>query len=52
VPADVLEKLHQSKLFRMAYEPDGMKVEEFDSYLPVVKTLTAFSEQYDIFVAW
>ena len=51
-PAPELEKLRKSKLFRMAYEPDGMTVEEFDDYLPVVRTLTGFSEQYDIFVAW
>lgn len=52
VPSDIKEKLFKSKLFRMAYEPDGMTVEEFDSYLPVTRTLQAFSEQYDDFVAW
>ncbi|MBU0607163.1 MAG: hypothetical protein KKI08_04715 [Armatimonadetes bacterium] len=52
VPCDVMEKLLKSKLFRMAYEPDGMTVDEFDSYLPVTKTLTGFSEQYDKFVEW
>lgn len=52
VPKDILEKLHKSELFRMAYEPDGMTVDQFDNYLPVTKTLTGFSEQYDIFVEW
>ena len=52
VPADIMEKLYKSKLFRMGYEPDGMTVDEFDTYLPVVRTNTGFSEQFDDFVAW
>jgi transaldolase len=52
VPAETLEKLQKSQLFRMAYEPDGMTVDEFDTYLPVTRTLTGFSEQYDMFVEW
>jgi transaldolase len=52
VPCDTMEKLYKSQLFRMAYEPDGMTVDEFDTYLPVTKTLTGFSEQYDKFVEW
>lgn len=52
VPDDVMEKLLRSKLFRMAYEPDGMSVEQFDDYLPVVRTLTQFAEGYDDFVKW
>ena len=40
------------ELFRQAYEPDGMTVDEFDTYLPVVKTLTQFNEGYDTFVKW
>lgn len=52
VPEGYMEKLYKSELFRKAYEPDGMSVEEFDTYLPVVKTLTGFSEQYDKFVEW
>ena len=52
LPPEVLEKLYRSQLFRMAYEPDGMTVDEFDSYLPCVKTLEGFSGQFDDFVAW
>ena len=52
LPAGHLDKLNKSKLFRQAYEPDGMTVEEFDTYLPVVATLTQFNEGYDEFVAW
>ena len=52
VPADILEKLLKSKLFRQSYEPDGMTVDEFDDYLPVVRTLKGFSDSFDDFVAW
>jgi transaldolase len=52
LPAGHLEKLYKSKLFRQAYEPDGMTVDEFDDYLPVVATLTGFAEGYDEFIAW
>jgi transaldolase len=52
LPAGHLDKLNKSKLFRQAYEPDGMTVDEFDNYLPVVATLTHFNEGYDEFVAW
>ncbi len=52
LPAGTLDKLYKSKLFRQAYEPDGMTVDEFDTYLPVVKTLTQFNEGYDTFVKW
>jgi hypothetical protein len=47
-----MEKLYKSKLFRMGYEPDGMTVDEFDSYLPVVRTLNEFCGKYDEFLAW
>lgn len=52
LPQGHLEKLCKSPLFRQSYEPDGMTVEEFDSYLPVVATLQQFNEGYDEFVAW
>jgi transaldolase len=52
LPDGYLEKLYKSKLFRQGYEPDGMTVDEFDDYLPVVATLTQFAEGYDEFIAW
>lgn len=52
LPTGYLDTLNKSKLFRQAYEPDGMTVDEFDTYLPVVATLTQFNEGYDEFVAW
>ncbi|MCX7597760.1 MAG: hypothetical protein N2512_02685 [Armatimonadetes bacterium] len=52
LPEGTLDKLLKSRLFRMAYEPDGMTVEEFDTYLPVVRTLEQFGQGYDEFVAW
>ncbi|HEU5088022.1 MAG TPA: transaldolase family protein [Roseiflexaceae bacterium] len=36
--------------FRRSYEPDGMTVEEFDSYGPTVRTLRSFIEGWHTFV--
>jgi transaldolase len=48
VEAEIInELLNKFDDFRRAYEPDGMTVEEFDSYGAVVKTLTQFSKGYD-----
>jgi hypothetical protein len=52
LPDGHLDKLQRSKLFRMAYEPDGMCVSEFDTYLPVTRTLAQFADSYDEFVRW
>jgi len=52
LPVGYLDKLLKSELFRKTYEPDGMTVDEFDTYLPVVHTLAQFNEGYDDFVAW
>ena len=52
VSAEKLEKLQKSRLFRQAFEPDGMTPDEFDTYLPVQRTLKQFAEGYDNFVAW
>jgi transaldolase len=35
------------KDFRRAYDPDGMKVEEFDSFPPTVRTLRGFIKGYE-----
>ena len=51
-PEKLSALLHHSKLFRQAYEPDGMTPEEFDTFLPTQQTLKQFSEAYDKFVAW
>ncbi len=47
VPQDVLDEL-QSRFpdFRRAYEPDGMSVDEFDSFGPTARTLRAFITSY------
>ena len=52
LPAGYLDKLWKSQLFRQAYEPDGLRVEEFETYLPAVRTLTQFCESYQEFLAW
>jgi len=52
VPKDALDKLYGSKLFRQAYEVDGLHPLEFDAFEPAVDTLRSFSAQYDEFVSW
>jgi len=52
VPSDMLDKLNLSKIFRQAYETDGLKIEEFDTYLPVAVTLRAFGKAYDDFLEY
>lgn len=52
LPAGYLEKLLKSKLFRQAFEPDGMRVEEFETFLPSVRTLTQFCGEYQEFLGW
>lgn len=43
VPADVLQTLcDKFPDFRRAYEPDGMTIDEFDTFGPTVRTLRAF----------
>jgi len=51
-PEKLATLLHKSRLFRQAYEPDGMTPEEFDTFLPTQATLKQFSKAYDDFVAW
>lgn len=45
-PIIVKELLHKFPDFRRAYEPDGMTVDEFDSFGPTVRTLRQFLEGY------
>ena len=47
VPGNYLEQLlAEIPDFRRAYEPEGMTVEEFDSFGPTVRTLRAFIASY------
>jgi transaldolase len=52
VPTEVLGELHR-KLpdFRRAYEPDGLTVDEFDSFGATVRTLRSFITSYHDLVA-
>ncbi|NLO04766.1 MAG: hypothetical protein GX131_02935 [candidate division WS1 bacterium] len=52
VPDGYLDKLMKSKIFRQAYEPDGMMPEEFIDFVPSARTLKQFGEAYDEFLAW
>ena len=51
-PEGYRDKLWKSKLFRQAYEPDGMRVEEFETFVPSVRTLTQFCSEYQDFLGW
>lgn len=52
VADDILKKLEQSQMFRQAYEIGGLPNNEFDTFYPVVKTLTSFIEAYDELVEY
>ena len=45
-PAIVTELLDRFPDFRRAYEPDGLPVEEFDTFGPSARTLRAFVASY------
>ena len=45
-PAIVSELLAQYGDFRRAYEPDGLRVDEFDAFPPTARTLRAFIASY------
>ncbi len=52
LPEGVFEQLYENFAdFRRAYEPDGMTVEEFDSYGATVRTLRGFIASYQDLVA-
>ncbi len=52
VPDGYLDKLMKSRIFRQAYEPDGMTPEEFIDHVPAARTLKQFGEAYDEFLVW
>ncbi|HEU5325577.1 MAG TPA: transaldolase, partial [Candidatus Limnocylindria bacterium] len=45
-PAYVDELVRRFDDFRRAYEPDGLRTEEFDGFPPTVRTLRAFIGSY------
>ena len=53
VPVDsaVLGALHTIPDFRRAYEPDGLRVRDFDTFGPTVRTLRSFITAWHDFVA-
>jgi transaldolase len=52
VPEEILSELYAKfPDFRRAYDPDGMTVEEFDSFGPTVRTLRGFIGSYQDLVA-
>ncbi|MEJ5201281.1 MAG: transaldolase family protein [Anaerolineales bacterium] len=53
IPVDekIIQQLYRIPDFRRAYEPDGMTIEEFDSFGATVRTLRSFIEAWHNFVA-
>ena len=51
VPEEVLRKLLRIPYFRQAYEEDGLRAEEFDTYPPIVATAQSFTEAMEQFEA-
>ena len=52
LPANVMRELMKSRIFQQAYEVGGLTPDGFDSFLPVVATLAAFSQSYDEFLEY
>ena len=46
-PDIINELLHKISDFVKAYEPDGLRVEDFDTYVATVRTLRGFIEGYE-----
>ena len=52
VDEDIIDELYENfPDFRKAYDPDGLSVEEFDTYGATVRTLRGFISSYHDFVA-
>ena len=52
VPEEIVAELDRKFAdFRRAYDPDGLTVDEFDSYGPTVRTLRGFISSYQDLVA-
>ena len=52
LPDGYLDKLMKSRIFRQAYEPDGMTPAEFIDFVPSARTLKQFGDAYDEFLVW
>jgi hypothetical protein len=52
IPGKVMQELMKSRIFQQAYEVGGLTIEGFDTFLPVVATLAAFSQSYDEFLEY
>jgi hypothetical protein len=47
-----MRALKKSRIFEQAYEVGGLTSDSFDTFLPVVATLAAFSQSYDEFLEY
>jgi transaldolase len=50
LPPGVVATLARSRIFRQAYDPVGLTIDEFDSFPPVTATLNQFAKNYDEFL--
>lgn len=44
---EILDSLGKSRIFRQAYDLNGIAPQDFEKYIPVVQTLTSFIEVYE-----
>jgi len=47
IPYEEITKLMKSRIFQQAYEVGGLANDGFETFLPVIATLAAFSKSYD-----
>src|ERR1035437_3296567 len=52
IPDEIMKELMKSRIFQQAYEVGGLTTDGFDTFLPVVATLEAFSKSYDEFLEY
>jgi len=52
LPEKIMRGLMKSRIFQQAYEVGGLTRDGFDTFLPVVATLAAFSQSYDEFLEY
>lgn len=52
IPGRTMRELMKSRVFQQAFEVGGLNSDGFDTFLPVVATLAAFSQSYDEFLEY
>jgi hypothetical protein len=52
LPDGIEDRLVRSETFRSAFEVGALPVDAFDDFVPVVRTLEQFNQNYDAFVEY